>query len=359
MGSLFKRGNIWWVKYYQNGRPIRESTGSKRETEAKRFLKLREGQVAQGKRVMPQAERLRFENLVDDFLADYRINDKRLLDKAERSVRHLHHFFGGMRAREITTDKVRAYIQQRQKEGVSNAEINRELAALKRMFNLAVRSERIFSKPSIPSLQENDVRKGFFEEEAFRAILKQLPDPLKPVVLFDYYTGWRKEEILGLTWQQIDLEAGTVRLDPGTTKNREGRLVVLAAELYDALRAQRAKTSALEHKRGRIIPWVFHRNGKPIRDFRTAWQGACRRAGQPGRLIHDFRRTAVRNMVRAGIPERVAMTITGHKTRSVFDRYHIVSEGDLREAARKLSGTATLMGTISGTIGKAAAQQRG
>src|SRR5262245_25978605 len=178
MGALFKRGNIWWVKYYANGRPIRESTGSEKETEAKRFLKFREGQVAQGKRVMPQAERLRFENLADDFLADYRINGKRSLDKAERSVRHLHHFFGAMRAREITTDKVRAYIQQRQKEGVSNAEINRELAALKRMFNLAVRGERLFSKPYIPSLQENNVRKGFFEEEAFRAILKQLPDPL-------------------------------------------------------------------------------------------------------------------------------------------------------------------------------------
>jgi site-specific recombinase XerD len=80
--------------------------------------------------------------------------------------------FGGMRAREITTDKVRAYIQQRQQEGVSNAESNRELAALKRLFNLAVRSERLFSKPYIPSLRENHVRKGFFEEEAFRAILK-------------------------------------------------------------------------------------------------------------------------------------------------------------------------------------------
>jgi integrase len=159
-----------------------------------------------------------------------------------------------------------------------------------------------------------------------------------------------------LTWRQIDLEAGTVRLEPGTTKNREGRLVVLPAELHAALREQRVKTSALERREKQIIPWVFHRNGKPIGDFRTAWQGACRRAGQPGRLIHDFRRTAVRNMVRAGIPERVAMTITGHKTRSVFDRYHIVSEGDLREAARKLSGTATLMGTISGTIDKNAAQ---
>jgi integrase len=300
------------------------------------------GEVAQGKRVTPQAERLRFENLAEDFRTDYRINRKRSLDKAERSVRHLARSFGGMRAREITTDRVRAFIQQRQKAGVSNAEINRELAALKRMFNLALRAGRLFSKPYIPSLHENNVRKGFFEEEAFRAILAELPNPLKPVVLFDYYCGWREEEVLGLTWRQVDLEAGTVRLEPGATKNQDGRLVVLPTELHVALREQRLKTSVLERMQGQIIPWVSHRNGKQVRDFRTAWQSACRRVGQPGWIMHDFRRTAARNLVRAGIPERITMMITGHKTRSVFDRYHIVSEGDLREAARKLSGTAML-----------------
>jgi integrase len=176
-------------------------------------------------------------------------------------------------------------------------------------------------------------------------------------VLFDYYFGWRKQGILGLTWRQVDLAAGTVRLEAGTTKNKDGRLVVLPAELHAALRDQRQHTSVLERQGGHIIPWVFHRQGKPIRDVRSAWKGACRRAGQPGRILHDFRRTAARNMVRAGIPERVAMMITGHKTRSVFDRYHIVSEGDLREAARKLSGTAAPTGTIPGTITGEAARQ--
>jgi integrase len=341
MGSLYWRGGVLWAKYYQNGRAIRRSTRTAKETEAKRLLKLWEGEVAQGKRVTPHTDRLRFEELAEDFLTDYRINGKRSLDKAERSVRHLARSFGGMRAREITTDRVRRFIEQRQQAGASNAEINRELAALKRMFNLALRAEQLFTKPYIPALQENNVRTGFFEEEAFRAILAELPESLKPVVLFDYYFGWRKQEILGLTWRQVDMAAGTVRLEPGTTKNKDGRLVVLPAELHAALRDQRQRTSVLERQDGHIIPWVFHRQGKPIRDFRTAWEGACRRSGLPGRIMHDFRRTAARNMVRAGIPERVAMMMTGHKTRSVFDRYHIVSEGDLREAARKLSGTTT------------------
>ena len=206
--------------------------------------------------------------------------------------------------------------------------------------------------PYIPVLREDNVRSGLFEPEAFCAVLKELPSSLKPVATFAYYTSWRKEEILNLTWGQVDLEAGTVRWEPGTTKNREGRTVFLPTELYTILRELRTKTSALERERGEIIPWVFHRHGKPIRDFRDASNSACRRAGYSGRLFHDFRRTGVRNMIRAGIPERVAMQISGHKTRSVFDRYNIVSEGDLREAARKLSGAAILTGTISGTIGQ-------
>jgi hypothetical protein len=180
LGSLYWRGGVLWAKYYQNGRAIRRSTRTAKETEAKRLLKLWEGEVAQGKRVTPHTERLRFDELAEDFLTDYRINGKRSLDKAERSVRHLARSFGGMRAREITTDRVRRFIQQRQQAGASNAEINRELAALKRMFSLALRAERLFTKPYIPSLQENNVRTGFFEEEAFRAVLAELPDSLKP-----------------------------------------------------------------------------------------------------------------------------------------------------------------------------------
>jgi integrase len=199
-------------------------------------------------------------------------------------------------------------------------------------------------------LREDNVRTGFFEADAFLKVLEQLPQYLRPVATFAYVTGWRKEEVLCLTWAQIDLEQGTARLEPGTTKNREGRLIYLTPELLSLLQENRAATSTLERQAGRVIPWVFHRAGKPIKDFRAAWQGACDRAGQPGRLFHDFRRTAVRNMVRAGIPERVAMQISGHKTRSIFDSYHIVSEGDLREAAERL-GKAKVMGTKMGTIG--------
>src|SRR5215471_9835726 len=135
------------------------------------------------------------------------------------------------RCRDITTADVQRYAAHRQAEEASNATINRELAALKRMFNLAVRAEKLPSRPYVPFLQEDNVRKGFFEAEAFLAVLRQLRPYLQPMATFAYITGWRKEKILALTWRQVDLTTGIVRLEPGTTKNRDGPTIFLTPEL--------------------------------------------------------------------------------------------------------------------------------
>ncbi len=158
-----------------------------------------------------------------------------------------------------------------------------------------------------------------------------------PVVLesltFAYYTGWRTySEILPLTWDRVDLEAGTVRLYRGTTKNKDGRVIHLPHVLQDILEQQ----WSVHLMQFSDCPYVFQREGQRIKNFRKAWASACREAGLVGKIPHDFRRTAVRNLVRAGVPERVAMMICGHKTRSVFDRYSIVSASDLEEAARRI-----------------------
>ncbi len=348
MGMIYRqaKSRYWWIKYYKNGRPFRESTRTDKETEARRILREREGDVASGRPIHPRADRVRFEELADDLLTDYRINGKRSLDRAEWALKHLQAHFGGWRALAITTPAVRSYIEKRQQEGAKNGTINRELDVLKRMFSLAMVSEKILRRPHIPMLDEDNVRTGFFSEVDFLALHDALPEYLRPVVTFAYTYGWRKGEILSLTWDRVDLVGGTVRLDPGSTKNREGRTVVLTEELRSLLLRQWEGARAIVGKQKlgpsprevvQAIPWVFHRNGQPIRDFRRAWTTACKSAGLGGRIPHDFRRTAIRNMVRAGIPERVAMMISGHKTRSVFDRYDIVSEGDLREAAKRLS----------------------
>ncbi len=175
---------------------------------------------------------------------------------------------------------------------------------------------------------------------------EHLPAPLGPVVEVAFITGWRiASEILPLQWRQIDLQAGEIRLDAGTTKDREGRVFPMTDDLRALFEAQHVEHVRLKQA-GQIEPWVFFRmvakgrggvlQPKPIRSFNKAWKVACTAAGCPGRIPHDFRRTAIRNMVRRGVPERVAMQLAGHKTRSVFERYNIVSDGDLRTAAEQL-----------------------
>ena len=240
----------------------------------------------------------------------------------------------------ITTSDVRAYTTSRQEQQAANSTINRELAILKRSFVLAMQAGKLLARPHIPMLKENNVRKGFFEADQFEAVRCHLPEPLRPLVIFAYITGWRvPSEVLALQWRQVDFDAATVRLDAGTTKNGEGRVFPMTAELRAALVAQRATVDAIQRERRMVIPWVFvWADGRRVRDFRGAWTKACQVAGVPGRLLHDFRRTAVRNLERAGVPRSVAMQMVGHKTESVYRRYAIVAEGDLHEAARRLDG---------------------
>jgi len=287
--------------------------------------------------------RLTFRIAVRHVLDDYRINRRRSLTDVERHVRlHLAPFFGRRRMAALTTADVRRYIVRRQDEGAKNATINRELAVLKRAFTLAIASGILTSRPHITLLRENNVRRGFFEPGEFDAVRLHLSPDLADFVSFLYVTGWRwRSEAARLRWSAVSFEAGEVRLEPGTTKTGEGRVFPLTAGLRTLLERRRAVTLARERVLGRAVPYAFTRaSGEPVGSFSKAWSTACREAGVSGRLLHDFRRTAVRNLVRAGVTERVAMQMVGWKSRQMLDRYHIVSTSDLVEAARKLDAAA-------------------
>jgi integrase len=349
MGSLYRRGNVWWVKYYVNGRPTRESTGTEKETEAKRFLKEREGRVAMGQPMLRRADRIPYEEVANDLRQYYQTTGSRRLEEAEYRLKHLDAFFAGRRVIAIGPAEITDYVAMRQRAGASNSTINRDLAVLNRMLRLAYEHNKLLRPPLIHRLKERAPRQGFFEREQYEAVRRHLRPDLQVAVSIAHTFGWRMQsEVLTLGLRQLDLHAGTLRLEPGTTKNDEARLVYLTPELKSLLTAQVERVRALEREMGQIISSLFpylqgRHQGQQIQDFRKAWRTACLKAGCPGMLRHDFRRTAVRNMVNLGVPERVAMKVTGHKTRSVFDRYHIVSPTDLQEVARKLTGT------ISGT----------
>lgn len=329
MGRIFKRGPVYWIAYSYRGKEHRESARSESENQARKLLKQRIGETSAGTFIGPTEEHVAFEGIADLLLTDYQINGKRSIATLRGLIRHLSGSFAMSRAVDITADRIAAYIAIRQHEGAANASINRELAALKRMFSLAVRMRKLSHAPYVAMLSENNARQGFVDHPGFLAVRDALPSHLKDPITFLYFSGWRAGEMKALEWRDVDLDGRVVRLRPEVSKNKDGRVLPLAGELLAVVERARAK-------RRPDCPFVFHDDGQPIGNFRKAWSTACKAAGQNEILVHDLRRTAVRNMVRAGVPDRVAMALSGHKTRSIFDRYNIVSESDLVAASERL-----------------------
>lgn len=354
----------WTMKLWVGGKPLKKSSGTTSRSVAVKRLEKWKAEVLQGTYV-PDADKTTFDDLATLLTNEYKANGRRSADRVEDAIDHLRAFFGGYcRMRAITTDRVLAYVRQRQEQGAANATVNRELSALKRMFRLGEKAGKVARRPYIDMLQEANARKGFFEPADFEAVLSHMPEYLKPVFATAYITGWRvKSEILARQRCHLDLKAGWLRLEPNETKNGEGRQFPLTPALRAVLEAQVAATEAIETRTGRIIPWLFHRAGKPIKSFRRAWLTACLKAGlarlvsekprvvEAFRIPHDFRRTAVRNLERASVPRSDAMAMVGHKTEAIYRRYAISDEKTLRESAAKLQSLHDLQGSSAWTGG--------
>ena len=381
-GRIFQRkgSTMWWCAYYLRGKEYRESTGQTEEKKAQKFLdrKLKEvhaDQIGAKHFVGPQQERTKISELLDALEADYKLRGKES-PQFRAHLKPVRDYFGDWRAVEVTAEAVDRFISEllegdpdspaSEKRPKAPATINRSTQLLAQAYKLALERRRLSNAPVIRHLSEGgNARQGFFSDAEFRALLDHLPEYLRDFTGFGYLTGWRKGEIASLRWEDVD--GDVIRLRAENSKNGDGRTVTVDGELAALMERRKAARRVKIDDRVMLTTLVFHHDGEPIVDFRKAWGTACCIAGvgqvvcpnckgivdaeykcancsqrwrreelkYVGRLFHDFRRTAVRNMVRAGVPERVAMTLSGHKTRSIFDRYNIVSERDLREAMQR------------------------
>jgi site-specific recombinase XerD len=341
-GRVFLRGRIWWFEAWHHGERITRSSGSIKRSEAVKALNRLKADVVKNRPVGRDVERTRFADLERIATEDYRINARKSLVRLGFSFDRLRAFFGDYKAADITGAALSEYITYRLDQKAAAATINRELAALRRAMRIGRRHGIVADVPEFSLLVENNTRRGFLERSQFEAVRDNLPDYVKPIVVVAYHTGWRiASELLTRERRHVDLSSGWLRLDPGETKNNEGREFPIprAGELRRTLEEQLARTEAFEKATGQVVPWLFHRDGETIQGFRHAWRKACKLAGlgERGRLPHDFRRTAVRNLERAGIPRSAAMKMVGHRTQSIYSRYAIADAGMLRDAGEKLA----------------------
>ncbi len=331
-GSLLQRGRIWWMQYCQDGRVYRESTGTNVKAIAESKLRKRLTEIEAGKFRGLAAEKMTVGEMMKTLFTkkeNGELHHAKSLDWDKRRWNiHLEPTFGHLKARAVTEDKISQYIAARKAEDAAAASINRELALLRRAF--AIHSH--IACPKFPRLKEDNVRKGFLSDEQYTKLAAECAKEglwLRTLLEIGANYGLRRGEMLSLRVEQVDKATGRVRLEGSQTKNGSARAFTLTSD------ARYLMFALIEGKKPEDS--VFTRpDGSPIGDFRKLWANVCERAGVPGLLIHDLRRTAVRNMVRSGVSDNIAMAISGHKTRSVFDRYDIVSEADLDAAAAKI-----------------------
>jgi len=359
-GSLLKRPGcrFWYAQYYdQNGRPLRVSTRTEIKQEALAILRKLIGEIDNGLTPLSDLRKLHYADLRQALIDSYIARGNKSLkvrasgEETINGLSALDDFFGfrtaidangkryvsddGVPVTRMSTDAAREFVRKRHEKGIGNAAINRSLACLRRMLTLAHREKKIHSVPFIEFQKEPPARKGFLPVEQFESLAAQFPSHLKPLVTFLYYCGVRIGEAEQIEWSQVDLKQRLIRLEDEQTKNDEARVVPIPAALAVILQA-------IEPKIGRVFDTT---------NLRKEWMKACEAVGlghitpvegkphdprYEGLTLHDFRRSAVRNLVNAGVPERVAMKISGHKTRSVFDRYHIVSTDDVTTAMRRV-----------------------
>jgi integrase len=358
-GRVYRRpgADTLWLDYSVGGNRHRESSETTSKREAQDKLRKKIGDRRDGK-LIGRPDRVLLaeyekdadgeEKLVGGLRwlheTQYDLDGLRSKERIQQCWNHVEKFFPApTRVTAITPTRLDEYAKARLKEGAARQTVNNELSALRRGFSLAIKKGILSTAPKVELPRVQNARSDFFDDGDFAALLLELPAFLQPAIRFLWFTAWRIEEALHLTWDMVDWEGQVIRLPAALAKAKTPRLFPFgsAPDLKALLDAQ---------LQGREGDCVFHQDGRAI-TYNSAWywwKQARKRAGLPKARIHDFRRTAARAMRRSGLSEGVIMKLCGWKTRSMFDRYNIIDEADLTQAvAKHFNGTVTAQLTPS------------
>lgn len=353
MAKPYKRAGskFWYIAPWIKGRQVPQSSGFTDYAQAERKLKVLEGKIADGAPINAQTDRETFDALLELVRADYQIKQRRsLYDTEKRIDLHISPRLGHLKTT-LIPGLIRGYILSRRNEhGAKNATINRELAIIKRAFVLGKRDGMVSDVPYIEMLSEDEPRRGFFTPTQFNYAVTNSSALLGDILTVAYTTGWRIESILRLQWRGVDLARMVIHLDASETKNRKATTFPLEPfpSLYSVFERRLTYRQEIERRKELRIPYVFHRDGVPVRSIRKEWEkvrkgeGKIKEATLYGLMIHDLRRTAVRNLKSQGWSDTEVMAMVGLKTISMFLRYNITTEEDILNKAKAIAATTIL-----------------
>lgn len=335
---------FFWCKYYKNGKPFRESTKETEQVKAEKFLRKRIEETKKANFVGPQEKRLTLDDLEEAIKSDYIRNEKRSFDTVKDCLKPVRaHFQNDTLLQIADAKRMEDYQEQRLKDGYARSSINRQVAYLRHGYNLLYDANRISIKLPAKLLQGENVREGFINRPEFDALCVEIRDgDTVDIIRFAYLSAWRSGEPMSLQWSKVDTDDWVIWLSRRDEKTKRARALALVGELREIIERRLAKR--LPH-----CLYVFHRNGKPVKSFRRAFESAALKVGL-GQIVkdengkehyvgvtpHDMRRSGVRNFTKAGLGESEGMSISGHKTNAVYKRYNIIDEEMQRAALERV-----------------------
>jgi integrase len=350
--AIYKRGGVWWYGFIFNGQRVQRSTKVENKREAENIEKAAWTQLARGEVNIadkPEADRRTIGQLLDVLVTDFKARNKGDI-KNLNLIATVKRDLGDRWADTLTTAAVTEYVTNlrkspktktkgRRSKSLADSTIKHRLQILASAYELENRAREEASLPPLivprfPKLSEGNARSGFLNRAPFDVLFSYLPADLKDFCLFGYLTGWRKSAIASLEWS--DVRDGNIYLRGVHSKNKQPYYVPIIGELVQLIERREKVRSVKTDSSVLLSSLVFHRDGARISEFRKSWTTACKLAGCEGLLFHDLRRSAARQLIRSGTSKDVAKVVGGWKTDSMFSRYNVTGEEDLRDAMEKL-----------------------